>query len=90
VTEMLKDITRLETITDRFSKVGSIPKLEQKDLVQETKEAYDYLKSRSSRLINFEISTPKEPLFVDLNPQLFGWTIENLVKNGIDERKRNH
>jgi signal transduction histidine kinase len=87
VTEMLKDITRLETITDRFSKVGSIPKLEQKDLVQETKEAYDYLKSRSSRLINFEISTPKEPLFVDLNPQLFGWTIENLVKNGIDAMK---
>ena len=42
------------------------------------------MKRRSSKLIEFSIQTPKEPLFVELNEQLYGWVIENLVKNGID------
>lgn len=87
IVEIEKDITRLQTITDRFSKIGSIPKLEQTDIVQATSEAYDYLKSRSSKLINFELITPKDEILVNLNSQLFSWTIENLVKNGIDAMK---
>jgi two-component system, sporulation sensor kinase D len=82
--EMEKDIKRLETITARFSKVGSKPKLTETDIVAETSAAFDYLKSRSSKLINFKIDTPSYPIYVQLNGQLFGWTIENLVKNGID------
>jgi two-component system, sporulation sensor kinase D len=87
IIEMEKDISRLETITERFSKIGSIPKLEKKDLVAETKAAFDYLKRRHSKLIKFELTVPKESVFVLLNPQLYGWTIENLVKNGIDAMK---
>ena len=87
ILEMEKDIKRLETITDRFSKVGSKPKLARRDIVSETILAYDYLKSRSSKLIRFKISTPNTPIYVQLNSQLFGWTIENLVKNGIDAMK---
>ena len=84
ITEIDKDISRLKTITERFSKIGSIPKLENCDLVFETQQSFDYLKSRSSKLIKFEIKIPKEPIYVDLNPQLYGWTIENLFKNSID------
>ena len=87
VLEIEKDIDRLETITERFSKIGSIPKLEKTDLAAETRSAFDYLQRRSSKLINFEIEIPSDKIFVDLNPQLFGWTIENLVKNGIDAMK---
>lgn len=87
VVEIEKDIDRLQTITERFSKVGSVPKLEKTDLVAETQDAFDYLKRRSSKLINFELAVPDRELFVNLNPQLFGWTIENLVKNGIDAMK---
>ena len=87
ILEMEKDINRLETITDRFSKVGSKPKLARRDIVSETILTYDYLKSRSSKLIHFKISTPNTPIYVQLNSQLFGWTIENLVKNGIDAMK---
>ncbi len=87
VVEMEKDIDRLKTITERFSKVGSVPKLEKTDLVAETQDAFDYLKRRSSKLIKFEIAVPDRAIFVKLNPQLFGWTIENLVKNGIDAMK---
>ena len=82
--EIQKDISRLQTITDRFSKIGSLPTLHRCDVVTETLSSFDYLKSRSSKLINFEISTPEKELFVNLNTQLYSWTIENLVKNAID------
>lgn len=84
VLEIEKDIQRLETITDRFSKIGSVPKLERCDLVSETKNTFHYLKNRTSKLIEFQLNIPESPIYVDLNPQLFSWTIENLVKNGID------
>ncbi|SDX22307.1 sensor histidine kinase [Aequorivita viscosa] len=84
VQEIEKDIQRLETITDRFSKIGSVPKLERCDLVSETKSTFHYLKNRTSKLIEFQLNIPESPIFVDMNPQLFSWTLENLVKNGID------
>ncbi|MFQ3238439.1 MAG: two-component system, sporulation sensor kinase D [Olleya marilimosa] len=87
IKEIEKDISRLQTITERFSKIGSLPTLEKVDIVSETKEAYDYLKTRSSRLINFDIKLPEHPIYVNLNTQLYGWTIENLVKNAIDAMK---
>ncbi|MRI01899.1 sensor histidine kinase [Kriegella sp. EG-1] len=82
--EIEKDITRLETITERFSKIGSTPKLEKHNIVEETKSAYEYLKLRSSKLINFSFSSKIENVPVLMNPSLYNWTIENLVKNGID------
>ncbi|MEO9891449.1 HAMP domain-containing sensor histidine kinase [Aurantibacter sp.] len=82
--EIEKDITRLETITERFSKIGSTPKLEEHNIVEETKSAYEYLKLRSSKLINFSFNTKVENVPVMMNPSLYNWTIENLVKNGID------
>ncbi len=84
IREIEKDIARLKMITERFSKIGSIPKLEEMDIVAETKETYTYLQSRSSKLINFSLNLPEEPILVHLNPQLYSWTIENLVKNAID------
>ncbi|WP_299259674.1 HAMP domain-containing sensor histidine kinase [uncultured Aquimarina sp.] len=84
IVEIEKDISRLKVITERFSKIGSIPKLEEVDIVKETKEAYTYLQSRSSKLINFSLNLPEEFIQVHLNSQLYSWTIENLVKNAID------
>ncbi len=87
ISEIEKDVDRLQTITERFSKIGSIPTLEKADIVKETIESYDYLKSRTSKLIEFEIHVPKEVIHVNLNKQLYSWTIENLVKNAIDAMK---
>ena len=55
--EIAKDIDRLETITERFSKIGSIPELKDHDIVNETKKAFDYLKQRSSKLVHFSFSS---------------------------------
>ena len=85
--EIEKDIYRLQIITDRFSKIGSIPKLDKVDIVYATLDTYDYLKARSSKLIEFEFEAPDDALFVNLNAQLYSWTIENLVKNAIDAMK---
>ncbi|HET8736119.1 MAG TPA: HAMP domain-containing sensor histidine kinase [Pricia sp.] len=85
--EIEKDIDRLQTITERFSKIGSLPELDECDIVQETREAYEYLKLRSSKLIHFSFDAPVGHIPVLLNHALFHWTIENLVKNGIDAMK---
>lgn len=82
--EIEKDITRLEIITERFSKIGSIPKLELLNVVTETKTSFDYLQARSSKLVHFTFDAPEKEVPVMLNNQLFSWTIENLVKNAID------
>ncbi|HQX03381.1 MAG TPA: HAMP domain-containing sensor histidine kinase [Flavobacterium sp.] len=85
--EIEKDITRLQTITDRFSKVGSEPVLEKLDIIAETEQSYDYLKSRFSKQVEFTFLAPPHPIFVSINPALHSWTIENLVKNAIDAMK---
>ncbi len=82
--EIEKDISRLETITERFSKIGSLPILDEHNIVTETQNAFDYLKLRSSKLIVFSFNSKVEFLPVLLNKSLYQWTIENLVKNGID------
>jgi len=87
IVEIEKDIDRLQTITERFSKIGSVPKLEIANIVAETQDAYHYLKTRSSKLIDFEFVAPEDIIQVQLNSQLYSWTIENLVKNAIDAMK---
>ena len=85
--EMEKDIERLKVITERFSKVGSLPELELVNIVGETLRTLKYLEKRSSDLINFESELPRKKILLPLNPQLFSWTLENLIKNGIDAMK---
>ena len=87
IEEIEKDITRLQTITDRFSKIGSEPLLEVKDIVDETKRSFEYLQSRSSKQVKFDFKAPKKNILVNINPTLHSWTIENLVKNAIDAMK---
>ena len=85
--EIEKDIARLNLITDRFSKVGSIPKLIPSDLTSVIKETVNYLQKRSSEHIKFIIQLPNKKIIIPLNPQLISWTLENLIKNGIDAMK---
>lgn len=84
IAEIEKDIHRLETITERFSKIGSVPLLTTTNIVKATQESFSYLESRSSKLISFKMTAPEDEILVDLNSELYSWTIENLVKNGID------
>lgn len=87
ITEIEKDINRLQTITDRFSKIGSEPVLELKDIIAETRASFDYLKSRFSQQIDFNFSAPQTQILIPINSALHSWTIENLMKNAIDAMK---
>ena len=87
IAEIEKDITRLQTITDRFSKIGSEPVLEKRDIIEDTKNTVDYLQTRVSQQVIFTFKAPEHPIFVAINPALHSWTIENLVKNAIDAMK---
>ena len=85
--EMEKDIERLQVITDRFSKVGSLPELKPADIVKEIKKTLQYLEKRSSDLITFKSELPYKKVLLPLNTQLFSWTLENIINNAIDAMK---
>jgi two-component system, sporulation sensor kinase D len=87
IVEIEKDVNRLQTIAERFSKVGSEPVLEKMDIIAETEKSFDYLKSRASKQVEFTFIAPDHPVYVMLNPELHSWTVENLVKNAIDAMK---
>lgn len=85
VDEIEKDVKRLETITDRFSKIGAAPQLEPYDIGQVLHEAINYMKPRVSSKVQFTIVVSKtRPITVALNKPLFEWVIENLTRNAID------
>jgi len=87
IIEIEKDINRLQTITDRFSKIGSEPTLEKRDIIEATQTTIAYLESRVSKQIILSFKAPSHPIYVSFNPALHSWTIENLVKNAIDAMK---
>ena len=87
VFEMEKDINRLNTIANRFSKIGSTPELKKQDIILITKNTFEYLKSRSSKQVEFQFDSKNNELFANINNELFGWVIENLIKNAIDAMK---
>ena len=83
--EIEKDIFRLEVITERFSKIGSQPKLQQNDLVSIINDSIEYLQPRSPRKVKYEMELPGiGEVFIPVNGALFSWVIENLCKNAID------
>ncbi len=84
VDEIEKDVHRLNTIADRFSKIGSVPELKPQNIVTISKTAFDYLASRSSKQITFHFATSKDVIKAQCNKELFGWVVENLIKNAID------
>jgi nitrogen-specific signal transduction histidine kinase len=87
IKEIEKDIDRLRTITERFSKVGSKLTLESSSLNSVVEHSFNYLRDRSSKLIEFSVELPDKELTCKLNPVLLSWTIENLTKNAIDAMK---
>ena len=87
VDEMEKDVDRLTVITERFSKIGSLPELHDHDVARATEEAILYLKKRSSQLIQWTWGVPTNEIRIPINLPLYSWTLENLIKNGIDAMK---
>jgi len=87
VYEIEKDIERLRTISERFSKIGSVPELNDRNFNTTIQDNYDYLKTRISRKVNFSLQLPAYDIQVPHNKILMSWVIENLVKNAVDAMK---
>ena len=83
--ELAKDVDRLQLVSDRFSKIGSTPAMEDKDLVQQIANMVDYIKRRSPEKVQFVINTNNNTIIpVKISASLFDWVIENLLKNALD------
>lgn len=84
IPELEKDILRLHTITDRFSKIGSAPTLKVENLKEVLESSVEYMQKRSSSKVNYKLTPPSQTIWVAVNLNLFEWVIENLCKNAID------
>jgi two-component system, sporulation sensor kinase D len=85
VKEIEKDVERLETITDRFSKIGAAARLEMANIVEVMYNIVDYMKPRTSPKVRYKITPgPMAEIRVPINLHLFEWVIENLIKNAVD------
>ncbi len=82
--EMEKDISRLETTAQRFSKIGSTPNLKTENIQEIISNFIDYFKDRTSSKIQFKLLLPENTIFININKYLFEWVIENLCKNAVD------
>lgn len=84
ISEVRKDIDRLDTIARRFSKIGSVPELKDEDLCEVVRHTISYMEKRSPRKVQFVTSLPDHAIMVPINRYLFEWVIENICKNAID------
>jgi signal transduction histidine kinase len=84
ISEIQKDVNRLENITERFSKIGSAPSLVQQDLVATVREMVQYMKTRTSSKVHMVVVSSDPEILVPFNHNLFGWVVENIVKNAVD------
>lgn len=83
--ELRRDVRRLELVADRFSKIGSTPVLESVNIYEELEQCRAYMQARAPRKVSFHFPAPAHsPVFVNLNPPLFEWVVENLLRNAID------
>lgn len=84
LSEIRKDIDRLDTIARRFSKIGSVPELKEEDLCEVIRHTISYMEKRSPRKVQFVTTLPDRPVMAPINRYLFEWVIENICKNAID------
>ncbi len=84
ISELSNDIQRLELIADRFSKIGSAPELTEVNIYEELEKCKAYMQKRASRKVNFDFPGFQAILPVRLNPPLFEWVVENLLRNALD------
>lgn len=85
VDELRNDVTRLELIAERFSKIGSEPVLEPTNIYTKLEACRAYMQRRAPRKVTFDFPEPNTtPLQVNINGPLFDWVIENLLRNAID------
>ena len=82
--EMEKDVKRLETIADRFSKIGSKPDLLPLNINNSIQTSCDYMSTRVSSKVRIKTELPETASFVLMNESLFSWVIENLTNNAVD------
>ena len=86
--ELSADVERLSRVAERFSLIGSKPKLLSDNLPALAEDAAAYLRKRIASTIDLRVRNETTGCSsIPLNPILLGWVIENLVKNSADAMK---
>lgn len=84
VEEMEKDVSRLQLIAERFSKIGSVPQLKEENLVSRLQAMVEYMRMRKPQKVMIDFEHDEDDVQVLLSGPLFDWVIENLIRNALD------
>lgn len=85
VSEIEKDVSRLRLVSDRFGKIGSLPQLEEKNIIEQVQNMMEYIRKRAGGKVSFALETHGiEKIIAKISAPLFDWVIENLLKNALD------
>jgi hypothetical protein len=84
VQEMQRDVDRLDTVSQRFSKIGSATHLEKGNITETIQGSITYLRPRISNKVAFSFEAPNEPIYVLHNKHLMEWVMENIIRNAVD------
>ncbi|MEO7174962.1 MAG: HAMP domain-containing sensor histidine kinase [Saprospiraceae bacterium] len=84
VNELARDVSRLEVVADRFSKIGSDPTLKSVNILEVLDQSRDYMQIRAPRKVRFEFPDPSQVILAKVNAPLFDWVMENLLRNALD------
>jgi signal transduction histidine kinase len=82
--EMGKDIDRLHTVVDRFSKIGSEPELKSGPVGATVSATVDYMRPRISKQVRLTLHDASSGAHARMSPVLIGWVVENLIRNAVD------
>ena len=82
--EMNRDIVRLNTVVDRFSKIGSKPILREHNVIAVVRDTVEYMLPRVSKNVELMFEPAQPEIQIALSPPLFSWVLENLIRNSVD------
>lgn len=82
--EMQKDLDRLKLVADRFGKVGSVPKLQEENLIDRLTEMVNYMQKRAPSRVQISLQSKEADIPVLISGPLFDWVVENLIRNALD------
>lgn len=84
IDEMEADVRRLEMVAERFSKIGSAPKLHPETVGPIVERVAEYIARRIPKSVKLTVDLRDESELIPISAPLVEWVVEVLCKNAAD------
>ncbi|MDA9256170.1 HAMP domain-containing histidine kinase [Schleiferiaceae bacterium] len=84
MSEIRKDVNRLQTVADRFSKIGAEDAREPGNIKDVIEGMTSYVAKRLPKSVKLDIQCENNLPDIAMQPVLLSWVLENIIRNGVD------